>query len=384
MTITIERLDLTDAGLRIFWRGEPVPTFFSWFWLRDHGQDPDSLDQDTLQRKIDTFGISADIVADRAEITPDGTALTLAWHGGAESSYPTMFLARAAGVLPADDTVAPTLWARGNDLDARPQVRFDEVMANDAGVRTWLEQIARYGFCVVVGVPPNAEAARKLAERIGYLRDTIFGDLWQLSSEVTGHSDTAYTTQFLEPHTDATYCHDAPGLQMFTCLEFDGEGGESILVDGLAQAEQLRQADPAAFATLTRVTIPGRYIEPGVHLRTERPALRLDAAGRVVQVSFNNYDRAPFLLPEPEMTAFYRAYGLLHARIADPANSILIPLRPGMTLIFDNWRLLHGRAGYRGRRVFCGCYHNREDFESRLRVLREAVKPTDLPSHQPG
>jgi alpha-ketoglutarate-dependent taurine dioxygenase len=70
------------------------------------------------------------------------------------------------------------------------------------------------------------------------------------------------------------------------------------------------------------------------------------------------------------MAAFYRAYGELNRRLSDRANWLSVPLRPGTALIFDNWRTLHGRLGYSGRRVFCGCYHNREDFESRLRAVR--------------
>ncbi|HEY9547879.1 MAG TPA: TauD/TfdA family dioxygenase, partial [Kiloniellaceae bacterium] len=181
--------------------------------------------------------------------------------------------------------------------------------------------------------------------------------------------DTAYSTQYLEPHTDATYSHDAPGLQCFLCQEFDGRGGESILVDGFALAEEMRAEAPELFGVLCEVPVPGRYVEPGVHLRAERPAIRLGRDGRLSQVSFNNYDRAPFLLAPERMRAFYRAYRDFHARIVARGNWLTVPLRPGMALVFDNWRLLHGRLGYSGRRVFCGCYHNREDYESALRTL---------------
>ncbi len=70
------------------------------------------------------------------------------------------------------------------------------------------------------------------------------------------------------------------------------------------------------------------------------------------------------------MRAFYAAYGALHARVINPANWLKIPLRPGMAMIFDNWRCLHGRMSYTGKRVFYGCYHNREDFESAVRTIR--------------
>ena len=42
---------------------------------------------------------------------------------------------------------------------------------------------------------------------------------------------------------------------------------------------------------------------------------------------------------------------------------------PGDAMLFDNWRVLHGRTAYTGHRHLCGAYVNREDFESRRHVL---------------
>jgi trimethyllysine dioxygenase len=50
-------------------------------------------------------------------------------------------------------------------------------------------------------------------------------------------------------------------------------------------------------------------------------------------------------------------------------------LLPGTVLLFDNWRTLHGRRAYQGFRRLCGAYLNKEDFDSKLRVLRAAVSP---------
>jgi trimethyllysine dioxygenase len=36
-------------------------------------------------------------------------------------------------------------------------------------------------------------------------------------------------------------------------------------------------------------------------------------------------------------------------------------------LVFDNWRVLHGRGAFSGMRKMAGSYINREDFESRIR-----------------
>jgi trimethyllysine dioxygenase len=89
----------------------------------------------------------------------------------------------------------------------------------------------------------------------------------------------------------------------------------------------------------------------------------------VVQVSFNNADRAPFLLPAEEMTAFYGALRAFEQLANDRRLQWRHVLRPGQVLLFDNWRVLHGRGAYSGHRRLCGGYVNREDVESRLRVL---------------
>ncbi len=372
-------LRITEArgqadGLVLRW-DNGAESSFPWFWLRDHGEDPESLDPATLQRRVDTFALDEDISGKDSKVLDEGRALAVTWRddSGVESRYSADFLAAMAGLSseePAErPDLASRLWSAARKLPAVEPVSYGEIGEGSAGLRRALRQLQRDGFVVVEGAPTDEESARALFGHFGYIRETIFGGLWSLSAELHDHEDTAYTTQYLEPHTDSTYCHDAPGLQCFLCQEFDGKGGESVLVDGFALAEEMRAEQPEMFQLLCEVPVPGRYIEPGVHLRTERPAVRLDGAGRLRQVSFNNYDRAPFLLEPARMKAFYRAYKDFHSRIVARDNWLTIPLRPGMALIFDNWRLLHGRLGYSGKRVFCGCYHNHEDYESALRTL---------------
>lgn len=336
-------------------------------WLRDHCACADCLHPETAQRLVDTFALPAELAVERVDCTADG--LTIAWRDGHVSRHP---LAQLRAVLEPPAEPPLTLW-RPDELEGEgPSVDYAAVMAGDEGVAAWLEAVRRYGFCFVEGVPPSAEETERLARRIAYVRETIFGGFWVFSANMA-HADTAYTTGTIGPHTDGTYALDAPGLQLFHCLEFEGEGGESLLIDGFRVADDLKREEPEAYATLARVEVPGQYLEEGVHLRAERPVLRHDSAGRLAQVSFNNHDRAPFLLPEPEMEAFYRALGLFWARLDDPAYQLRTHLDPGRALIFDNWRVLHGRLAYVGKRTLCGCYLNREDFDSRWRVLAAAA-----------
>ena len=36
-------------------------------------------------------------------------------------------------------------------------------------------------------------------------------------------------------------------------------------------------------------------------------------------------------------------------------------------IVFDNWRLLHGRGAFQGKRKMAGAYINREDYLSSLK-----------------
>ena len=40
----------------------------------------------------------------------------------------------------------------------------------------------------------------------------------------------------------------------------------------------------------------------------------------------------------------------------------------GELLIFNNWRILHGRGSFSGDRKMSGCYINKEDFDSSCRI----------------
>ena len=367
----------TGNGLEVNFTNPESKHLYSWFWLRDHSIDAGSLDQLTTQRIVETFALDPAISCNDVKLDQHTQLIHFTWNDGSKSTISAYLLASVVGLTPAKHALAPhserILWDKHRPLDDIPSLQFEAVMHDDAGLLEWLHKIHIYGFCLVEGVPADEQSTTKLAQRVGDVQETIFGSMWPLSSEMTDHGDTAYTTSYLEPHTDSTYYHDAPGLQMFNCLQFDGKGGESIQVDGFAIAAQIKREDPEAYATLTEMSVQGHYLEPGVHLHAERPALRLDSTGELVQLSFNNYDRAPTLMTEAEATRFQHAYALLHKHVTDQENWLKIPLTPGKTLIFDNWRNLHGRMGYVGKRVFYGCYHSRAVFESKIRVLQASL-----------
>ncbi|MDH4278339.1 MAG: TauD/TfdA family dioxygenase [Acidimicrobiia bacterium] len=370
ITVTGNGLDLHLPG---FDQSAPI----SWHWLRDHDESEAGQDPDTKQRRVDTFSLGD---VEPGTVTVDDGWVTVTWPDATVAmcsrqlleSVAEEFLATDWSARPELKPILPTDIVLWSDPTTRP----DEIdlgafldPASDEALTLGVDLLSRYGYLVLRGDVLDRGTAEAFARRLGYIRHTIFGGLWDLAPDLSEHADTAYTSVHLAPHTDGTYSHDAPGLQFFLCLAAAPEGGESLLVDGFAIAAELETAEPETFVTLASVPVPGRYIEPGVHLRAERPVFRSNARGVLDQVSFNNYDRAPFLLPPEQELRFHRAYRRFAELAAAPARRVAVGLTPGDILIFDNWRSLHGRNAFVGPRHYVGAYLNHEDLESKRRVL---------------
>ena len=372
-------ITVVDTGLQVSVPGFAEPAPISWHWLRDHDESPTGQDPDTKQRRVDTFSLGE---VPPGRVVGDEHEVSVTWPDGAASTCSRRLLETvAADYLSTDWSSGPErspsiptdviLWpdpATASETDTVTVEGFLDPSSDDV-LAKGVDLLCRHGYLVLKGEVAERERAAAFARRLGYVRHTIFGGMWDLAPDLTDHADTAYTSIYLAPHTDGTYSHDAPGLQFFHCLEAAPEGGESLLVDGFAIAAELRDEDPDAYVTLASVAVPGRYVEPGVHLRAERPVLRSNARNVVDQVSFNNYDRAPFLLPPDLERRFHRAYRRFAELANDPGRRVAVTLTPGDILVFDNWRTLHGRNSFNGYRHYVGAYLNHEDLESTRRVL---------------
>lgn len=349
--------------LRLHWY-DGVVSEHPWVWLRDHSHDPSTLHPVTGQRLVASPSIDPSLRPRTVTVASDD--LVVDWGDGRPASVlPLAFLHRhRSGGRPRMGFAG---WSAGEIVGARPTVAAAAVLGGEAGVRVLLDHIDRYGVCLIEQADPSIDTARALLERLGYVRRTIFGSVWEFGADLA-RADTAYTDLELAPHTDGTYSNDAPGLQLLLCVERDGTGGETVLVDGFRVAGELRSRDREMYDVLATVLVPGRYVGDGVHLLAERPVLRHDGAGRLVQVSLNHADRAPLTLPPDETERFYAALRAFDALIADSRFQWRFTLEVGTAMLFDNWRVLHGRTAYTGRRRLCGGYLNREDYESRRRV----------------
>jgi trimethyllysine dioxygenase len=365
----IKSLESLDDVLNVFWSDNSL-SCYPWFWLRDHSESKEDLHPDTKQRQIDLFSESLNYTVNKIWLDENAKSIFIKWDDQSESSLSFELLQiMAEPRLPQPYVMnSSNLWNTTSEIKIYPEMTYDEVMS-DEGIKTWLAHIQRVGFVLVTKTPETPEATKELMERIAYIRNSIFGGFSVWDNKLESPDDTAFTSLAIGPHTDGTYVHDAPGLQTLHCLKRDSTGGENQLIDGLAIAEKMRNEYPDAFNILCNVNIPGRYIKSDTYIEAHRPLFRVNTKGEVVQVSFNNYDRAPFRLENDQMSKFYEAYKIFHNLANDSSRQFELILDPGKVLTFDNWRLLHARSAFTGYRQLCGGYHNREDFESRLRSI---------------
>ncbi|KAI9746670.1 MAG: hypothetical protein M1818_000384 [Claussenomyces sp. TS43310] len=252
-------------------------------------------------------------------------------------------------------------------------------MADDAGVGKWTSKILEYGFCFVDGCPVSPEKTEELLERIAFIRFTHYGGFYDFTSDLT-MKDTAYTSLALPAHTDTTYFTDPAGLQMFHLLSHTaGEGGQSLLVDGFKCANTLKGLHPEAYELLK--TVPVQWHASGNEGIVITPTRKFPVFNHNIeksaqpgydlgQIRWNNDDRAALPLWNYQDTnhgiqKWYEAAALWNNIVKSAENEYWEQLVPGRPLIFDNWRVMHGRSAFTGKRRICGGYINRDDFISK-------------------
>ena len=364
--MTISAFQLGSDSMQIKWHSGQA-SIFSYFWLRDNARDPVSFDSQSHQRELFTAMVPADISPEQVKLKEDGQCICIKWPDLENFvDYDSGFLAAYLKPIDEIDVPAPKLWDAHNITSDLVSIEFDQALTR-SGTSEALKKLADYGFVLVKHCPCEQASVAKFANNIGYIRETIFGGLWEFEANET-MADSAYTPKELRPHTDSTYSLDAPGLQILLCMEYDATGGESVMVDGFRVAHQLQQDDPILYAALGQIEVTGIYKGDGSNLQARRPILRHDHEGRLIQVTFNNYDRATIRLAEPQMTQLYSGIRYLDSRFNSANYQWRYQLKPGEMIVFDNWRVLHGRGAFQGKRKMAGAYINREDYLSSLKT----------------
>ena len=383
------------------------------FWLRDHCLCDVCSHPSTHQRQHDTFAL--DPLIKVADVNPTPPGLEVTWAGADEhtSFFPWEWLAqhsphptaRLNAVARHQRTRRWTPWTS----ESPEPVTSYKSLQHPAGQHSLFSNIHTYGLAFVTGTPPTPEATISILNTLGPIRHTHYGGFWDFTSEVNP-IDTAYTNLSLPLHTDNTYFTDPAGLQLFHLLSHmpsstdqpqPGDfhpslGGESTFADGFAAAEALYNTDRRSYNILaTQPIVFAAEGSPAGNFRNDRthtigspvfshtnPVLRENLnpfnPSNLTQIRWNNCDRSPLTMFESQWTMreWFRAAQAWNEILMSEEFEVEVKLRPGQPVVFDNWRILHGRREFKGKRRMCGAYIGMDDFRAgcgRVGVYRSDV-----------
>ncbi|MBD1164213.1 trimethyllysine dioxygenase [Pelagibacterales bacterium SAG-MED13] len=360
----IENIKILNKELKVQF-SDKVEDNYPFIWLRDNAKDEQNWDSRSNQRKTFTASLSSNLKIKEASILDNGKFLNILWSDlSSEVTYSYDFLKKNTLTHKIDSSKF-RLW-KNNINKEKIFINYEDAISNN-GFKIFLKNLYDYGFCVINNCKTDISAVESIAKKIGYVRQSIFGGLWSFESN-ENMADSAYTQEELRPHTDATYSNDAPGLQLLLCCQYKARGGESIMVDGFKIADFMRKEHNDLFKILSTIEVPGNYIGDGVCLESKRPIFKLNLNKEIVQISFNNYDRGTFRLKNDLMIKFYEAIKKFDMMANSEKFQWRYILKPGELLIFNNWRILHGRKAFKGSRKMSGCYINKEDFDSVCKI----------------
>ena len=360
----IKKIKMLPDDLHVYFSNEREEIYPN-IWLRDHSRDEENWDKRSNQRKTFTATLDFKLKIKSAEILGNGKSIKIIWPDLVKPvTYSHEFLFNNS-LNNKSKINSLKLW-KENDLDDQIYIDFETVQSNE-GYKKFLKNLYQYGFSVVQNCKTEMSSVENIVNKIGYVRNSIFGSLWSFESN-EDKADSAYTQEELRPHTDATYSNDAPGLQLLLCCEYKAKGGDSIMVDGFKIAEIIKKDNKELFEILSTINVKGSYIGDGVFLEAERPIFNLNSKKEIFQVSFNNYDRAPFRFEKDLTIKFYEAIRTFDLMANSKEYQWRHILKPGELLIFNNWRVLHGRGSFDGTRKISGCYINKEDFDSSCKM----------------
>ncbi len=365
--------ELRDGFVHVAWAdGATLACYSLWLAENSPGVGIEASSREGTIEPSDLPAVS-DLVS--CGVSPAG-ALSLTWAGSSDlieihpgwlrhvaddRFHPSSFLPRRESWTAAMFTEPPTIEAAN--------ILHDQVV-----FREWLAVLARYGLARLRNVPDSEDFLETLIERIGPVRGSNFGKIFDVRS-IPNPNSTAYTALNLGQHTDLPTRETPPGFQFLHCVRNDVDGGWSRMTDGLAVTEELRTHYPDDYEALTTLnwvffnrqrTEDHRWEGPLIDLGGPRQPLTLRAFYPVR--GFPSMDPADV----PRAYAAMQRFSLI---AHDPRFQIRFPFVAGDVVGFDNRVGLHGRDGFvagGGSRHLRGCYLDHDELYSRLRVLNRS------------
>ncbi|KAM6459360.1 gamma-butyrobetaine dioxygenase isoform 1-T6 [Liasis olivaceus] len=353
-------------------------------WLRDNCQCPDCFLHSAKARKLLLENLDINIKVKDVTLTEQKKKINIVWPDDHTSEFEAEWLKKRCFSDQARARTQEELFLSerqywGSDLEL-PTMAFEEVLHSDESAYKWLVTLKKVGIVLLTGAAVKQGEILKLGQRIGFLRLTFYGPTWQVQDKVDANN-VAYTTEKLSFHTDYPVLQFPPGIQLLHCIKQTSSGGQSEIVDGFHVANKFKEQNPYAFQILTSTFVD--FTDIGVDycdfaMQSKQRIIDVDEKGQVVRINFNNATRDTiFDIPAEKVKPFYAALKDYVDLLNSVDNKYSYKMKPGEVVVFDNWRLLHGRQSYQAgaevSRHLEGAYADWDVVMSRLRILQKNV-----------
>lgn len=377
------------------------------------------VDQSSRQKHFSTVDIPPKIGIETLTNLPDG--LEIEWKNdmpgfeGHKSVFSRKMIDAMAStgrtsILP--ELPSRRLWNNDEFREETSDLTYEAYMEDDSTLLKALRQMQTYGLLFLRDVPEDPESVIRITQRIGPLKNTFYGDTWDVRS-VPQAKNVAYTSQDLGFHMDLLYLKQPPHLQFLHCIRSSSNGGASLFTDSFRAVAKLYQENRGAFDELIRRPITYHYDHIDSHYyQHSRPLIEIDPSrfGGGDYTSFRHLQRtaesfklddyleavswsppfqAPFQLsgshsngPDRDFTgqcevnirSWHGAAREFNSLIHDKQGIHERMMKPGECVIFDNRRVLHARKAFEvadagKERWLRGSYLDKDPFLSKLRVL---------------
>ncbi|MCA2012740.1 TauD/TfdA family dioxygenase [Pararhodobacter sp. CCB-MM2] len=368
MTTPVAPVTLGEKGLSLPLSDGQVH-YFNYYWLRDNC--PTSFSAQTRERSFDIFHLDAAPRADAAEV--EGDALVIRWNGENHvTRMPLAWLEKYTTGTPRHDPA--DLPRKAWYSDHYPDIpRFSQpALKADPALRVkWMEALIVEGLAIITDMPDSNEGLTETVEMIGAVRPTFFGDYFDVYTHINP-TNTAYTAGPLELHTDTPAEEHAPGIQFLHCRKNSVQGGESLYADGVAVANDFRLRDPEGFRLLSEIAVPFFCEHDHYDMRSRQTVIELDQHGEVSGLTISQHMLDLLDLDQALLDEYYPAFCRFGKMLQEEKYMMRFMMKAGECMVFDNHRIVHGRAGYvatSGERFLRGTYSDRAEMRSNYRAL---------------
>ena len=361
---------LADSQVVVQW-ADGTQTRYPGLWLRDN--DASAFHPHTRERIFDLLSVDSTIMPDDLKVIENGETLALRWPDLAEDSqYSATWLAsHKPNERYFDAAHEPVELWNANTGTAISRHTASLILEDEQAMLAFLKDTMARGLTIVEGLADKEDSGLEIGRRIGPMRNSNFGTVFDVISK-PDPNNLAYTSGDLPLHTDLPNQETPPGYQFLHCIVNNADGGESLYCDGFQIADYLRREDSAAFDLLARTPVPFRFHDENTDIRNHRPIITVDENDEVTQIAWNAHLAEAFDMAPDVISAYYDAWRTFMGMVRDPAYVITVKLNAGEMVVFDNRRVLHGRAEFfpnTGNRHLKGYYIDRVDLESRIRLL---------------